>query len=178
MNFKKFYSDPSELGDIWSCERNFPIFRYAEILLSYAEAKMEKDEIDNSVYEAIDQIRVRAGMPKVDRTQYNTQAKLRELIRRERRVEFAYEGIRRFDIIRWGIISDVMGGQKIYHMNGTIGTFNPATGDFDVHLEDYRDPTYTDIEETRQFTKGKNELLPVPQTERDLNEKLSQNPGY
>lgn len=178
MNFKKFYSDPSELGDIWSCERNFPIFRYAEVLLSYAEAKMEKYEIDNSVYEAIDQVRVRAGMPKVDRAKYSTQAKLRELIRRERRVEFAYEGIRRFDIIRWGIIGDVMGGQKIYHMNGTIGTFNPTTGDFDVQLEDYRAPSYTDIEEIRQFTKGKNELLPVPQTERDLNDKLSQNPGY
>lgn len=178
MNFKKFYSAPSEFSDIWSCERSFPIFRYAEVLLSYAEAKMEKNDIDNSVYDALDQVRKRAEMPAVDRVKYASQTKLRELIRRERRVEFAYEGLRRFDILRWGIIQDVMGGQKIFHMNGKVGDFNPQTGDYDVELEDYRSPSYTDIEEIRTFTVGKNELLPVPQTEIDLNDKLTQNPGY
>lgn len=178
MNFKKFYSDPSEFPDIWDCERSFPIFRYAEILLSYAEAKMENDDIDNTVYDALDAVRKRAGMPNVDREKYASQDKLRELIRRERRVEFAYEGLRRFDIIRWGIIKDVMNGQKIFHMNGKIGEFNSETGDFDVELDDYRSSSYTDIEEIRIFTAGKNELLPVPQTEIDLNNKLTQNPGY
>lgn len=100
MNFKKFYSDPSEFGDIWSCDRNFPILRYAEVLLSYAEAKMELGQIDNSVYEAINQVRRRAEMPDVDQQKYATQDKLRELIRRERRVEFAYEGMRRYDLLR------------------------------------------------------------------------------
>lgn len=59
-----------------------------------------------------------------------------------------------------------------------VGDFNPQTGDYDVELEDYRSPSYTDIEEIRTFTVGKNELLPVPQTEIDLNDKLTQNPGY
>lgn len=178
MNFKKFYSDPNEFSDIWSCERSFPIFRYAEVLLSYAEAKMENNDIDNTVYDALDKIRVRAGMPKVDNVKYASQDKLRELIRRERRVELAYEGLRRFDIIRWGIIKDVMDGQKIFHMNGKICEFNEDAGDFNIKLENYRSPSYTDIEETRVFTAGKNELLPIPQTERDLNDKLDQNPGY
>lgn len=173
MNFKKFYSDPSEFGDIWSCDRNFPILRYAEVLLSYAEAKMEMGLIDASVYDAIDQVRHRAGMPAVDRTKYATQDKLRELIRRERRVEFAYEGLRRYDIQRWGIMDKVM-PETIYHMNGTITDHMNAEGDYDVQLA----PFDNDIEEVRHFTKGKNELLPVLQTVIDVNPNITQNPNY
>lgn len=173
MNFKKFYSDPAEMGDIWSCDRNFPIFRYAEVLLSYAEAKIELGQIDESVYQAIDQVRQRAEMPVVDRTKYATQDKLRELVRRERRVEFAYEGLRRYDLQRWGIMADVM-PETIYHMNGTITDNLNAEGDYDVVIAPYTN----DIEEVRQFTKGKNELLPVPQTVIDVNPNITQNPNY
>ena len=173
MNFKKFYSDPAEMGDIWSCDRNFPIFRYAEVLLSYAEAKIELGQIDESVYNAIDQVRLRAEMPAVDRTKYATADKLRELVRRERRVEFAYEGMRRYDLLRWGTLADVM-PETIYHMNGTITNNKNAEGDYDVVLAPYTN----DIEEVRKFTKGKNELLPVPQTVIDVNPNITQNPGY
>ena len=174
MSFKKFYSDPTEYSNIWSCERNFPMFRYAEILLSYAEAKVELGQIDATVYDAIDQVRHRAGLPAVDRTKYASQEKLRELVRRERRVEFAYEGLRRDDIIRWGIAKDVMNA-TIYHMNGTITDQLNAEGDYNVRLEDVTDQ---DVEERRVFTVGKNELLPVPQSAIDANPNLSQNPGY
>ena len=172
MNFKKFYSEPSEFGDIWSCDRNFPIFRYAEVLLSYAEAKMELGQIDATVYDAINQVRERAGMPDVDQTKYATQDKLRELIRRERRVEFVYEGLRRWDILRWGIAKDVM-PEPIWNMDGTILPTINAEGDNDVKLE-----PYTTYEEIRQFTAGRNELFPVPQTVIDNNPLISQNPGY
>lgn len=173
MNFKKFYAAPEEFGDIWSCDRNFPILRYAEVLLSYAEAKVELNEIDASVYEAINQVRHRAGMPQVDEQKYNNQEKLRELVRRERRVEFAYEGIRRFDLQRWGIMDQTM-PETIYHMNGTITDHKNAEGDYDVKLTPYTN----DIEEVRHFTKGKNELLPVPQTVIDVNSQITQNPNY
>lgn len=173
MNFKKFYSDPSEFGDIWSCDRNFPILRYAEVLLSYAEAKMELGQIDATVYDAINQVRRRAEMPEVDQQKYATQEKLRQLIRRERRVEFAYEGLRRYDLQRWGIMADAM-PETIYHMNGTITGNMNAEGDYDVKLA----PFTNDIEEVRHFTKNKNELLPVPQTVIDVNPQISQNPGY
>lgn len=175
MNFKKFYTDLSEYPNIWSCERNFPMFRYAEILLSYAEAKIEMNDIDQSVYEAINQVRHRAQMPDVDQSKYNNREKLRELVRRERRVEFAYEGLRRDDIIRWGIAKDVMNGAKIYHMNGTITDHMNAEGDYDVELTPYSD---ADIEETRRFVVGKNELLPVPQSVIDADPNITQNPGY
>ena len=108
FNFKKFYSDLSEYDDYWDAARNFPVLRYAEVLLSYAEAKIEQGKVDASVYDAINQVRTRAGMPNVDEAKYNTADKLRELVRRERRVEFAYEGMRRWDIIRWGIAKDVL----------------------------------------------------------------------
>lgn len=173
MNFKKFYADPEEFGDIWSCDRNFPILRYAEVLLSYAEAKIELGDIDASVYAAINQVRHRAGMPNVDEQKYNSQEKLRELVRRERRVEFAYEGLRRFDLQRWGIMDKAM-PETIYHMNGTITDHKNAEGDYDVKLSPYAN----DIEEVRHFTKGKNEILPVPQTVIDVNPKITQNPNY
>ena len=172
MNFKKFYSDLSEYDNIWSCERNFPIYRYAEVLLSYAEAKIELDAIDASVYDAINQVRHRAGLPDVDETKYADQNSLRELVRRERRVEFAYEGLRRDDIIRWGIAPEVM-NSTVYHMNGTITDHKNAEGDYDVVLL-----PYDDVEDVRIFVAGKNELLPVPQSVIDANPATTQNPLY
>ena len=53
------------------------------------------------MYAKINLVRQRVGMPAVDQTKYGTKDKLRELIRRERSVEFAGEGLRRADILRW-----------------------------------------------------------------------------
>jgi hypothetical protein len=170
-NFKKFYSNLDEFDDYWDADRNFPVFRYAEVLLSYAEACIEQNKIDDSVYSAINQVRKRAGMPDVDKTKYASQAKLRELVRRERRVEFAYEGLRRMDIIRWGIAKDVM-TQPIEYMTGEVLTTKNADGDYNVNI------TGRVLEENRTFTVGKNELLPVPQSAIDANDQLTQNPGY
>ncbi len=170
-NFKKFYGNLDEFDDIWDADRNFPVLRYAEVLLSYAEAKIEQNEIDASVYDAIDQVRERGPMPKVDRAKYNNQATLRELVRRERRVEFAYEGLRRMDIIRWDIAKDVL-NQPVVRVKGELLTTKNAEGDFNVKI------TGTELEENRTFTVGKNEVLPVPQSAIDANPNLKQNPGY
>jgi hypothetical protein len=171
FNFKKFYGNLAEYDDYWDAERNFPVLRYAEVLLSYAEAKIEQNEIDESVYDAINQVRTRAGMPNVDEAKYNNQEKLRELVRRERRVEFAYEGMRRWDIIRWGIAKDVL-NQPLLRVEGELLTTKNAEGDFDVKI------TNTALEENRTFTVGKNELLPIPQGILDANPQITQNPGY
>ena len=161
----------SEYDDVWNAERNFPVLRYAEVLLSYAEAKIELNQIDASMYDAINQVRTRAGMPNVDEAKYNNQEKLRELIRRERRVEFAYEGMRRWDVIRWGIAKDVM-SQPVVRVEGEILPTKNEEGDFNVNI------TGTTVEETRTFTVGKNELLPIPQGTIDANPLITQNPGY
>ncbi len=101
MYYRKYLNDMQN-GET-STYVNWIIFRFADVLLMYTEAKNEESGPDNSVYEALDSIRVRAGMPRVDRTRYSNKETLRELIRNERRVELAAEGLRYFDIIRWRI---------------------------------------------------------------------------
>lgn len=106
--FRKYVNDmqPGESAS----GKNQIIIRYADVLLMYAEAQNENNGPDDSVYEAIDLIRSRAGMPNVDRSRYSTKGSLRELIRNERRVELAGEALRYFDIIRWRIAEDVLNG--------------------------------------------------------------------
>ena len=106
-NFKKLV-DPGYTSDDWDGPNNFPIIRYAEVLLIYAEAKNELSGPDPSIYAALDDIRDRSGMPPVDQSVYNTQDNLRQLIRNERRIELAGEGQRYSDIRRWGIADQVM----------------------------------------------------------------------
>ena len=84
--------------------------RYAVVLLNYVEAAIELNQLsDPNIYDYLDDIRDRAGMPPVDRTKYATQTKLRELVRRERRVELAFEGHHYYhDIRRWMIAPQKM----------------------------------------------------------------------
>lgn len=90
---------------------NYMLMRYAEILLTYAEAKIEAGEIDQSVTNAINEVRSRAyGTVASDIAHYpevniGTQSSMRDLIRKERRVELAGEGLRWFDIKRWKAIN-------------------------------------------------------------------------
>lgn len=88
--------------------QSFPLLRYAEVLLTYAEAKNELSGPDQTIYNALNQIRDRASMPRVNQTAYSSQTALRELIRNERRIELAEEGQRYFDIRRWNIAPQVM----------------------------------------------------------------------
>jgi hypothetical protein len=105
-NFRKMV-DPAYKNE-WDGAQDFPIIRYAEILLSYAEAKNELSGPDTSIFTALNDIRNRSGMPDVDPLVYNTQVKLRQLIRNERRIELACEGQRFQDIRRWNIAATVM----------------------------------------------------------------------
>lgn len=57
-NFRK-WTDPKDKSMLWKCTIQFCLIRYAEVLLNYAEAKIEANQIDNSVYDAINQIRQR-----------------------------------------------------------------------------------------------------------------------
>src|SRR5690606_30540564 len=78
---------------------NAGIFRYAELLLIYAEAKIEANTIDASVYDAINQIRERAHMPLLEPNL--TQAQLRTALRYERKIELCNDGLRWYDLRRW-----------------------------------------------------------------------------
>lgn len=147
---------------------NVMVIRLAEVLLTYAEAAIESNQITNEVYDAIDRVRQRSGMPKVDRTVYDTQEKLRELIRRERRVELAFEGLRFFDIKRWNLGPQVLNGPLYGSREGSVDpqTGNVTWGATRIKLED------------RVFHQERNYLLPIPQSELDANPNISQNKGY
>ena len=129
---------------------NYIILRYADILLSYAEAKNEATGPDATVYSALNQVRERAGMPDVQ--PIYSQADLRGLIQHERRIEFAGEGTFYNDIRRWRTAEKVL--------NDTIFTYS-------------RSPI-----ELRKFDPNKNYWWPIPQTQLDLNPQLTQNKGY
>ena len=166
--YKKFTSDLSDYTDMWNTGLNMILIRYAEILLTYAEAKIETGAVDNSVYEALDAVRQRAGMPKVDRATYASQSALRTLVRRERRVELAMEGLRWFDIKRWEIGPQVRQGKVYGTRLGTVDQKNGSitlTGD---HIE----------VESRTFSSERDYLWPIPRKETDVNHNLTQNPGY
>ncbi|GAB2785943.1 RagB/SusD family nutrient uptake outer membrane protein [Rhabdobacter roseus] len=142
---------------------NSIIFRYAEVLLNYAEAKNELSGPDASVYEAIHKIRTRAGLPNLPAGL--SQEQMRQRIRRERRVELAFEGKRLLDLWRWRVAPQVFSqplrGMKITTVNGalTYEVVNVGGG-------------------TIKFDPGKNYLMPIPQAVIDQNPKIVQNPGY
>ena len=96
---------PFTTSSATTTDQDYIHLRYADILLMYAEAKNEIIGPDVSVYGSIDQIRGRTGinMPPTDQSRYNTKEKLRDYIRHERRVEFAFEGQRYNDLKRWNI---------------------------------------------------------------------------
>lgn len=137
---------------------NWIIFRYAEVLLNYAEAKNEASGPDNTIYDALDLIRNRAGMPPVNREKYNSKEKLREFIRNERRVELACEGLRYFDIIRWRIAEVVL--NKVV-TSAVIPGVLPQN----------------EIEK-RVFDPNKHYVWPIPQIAIDKAKNLEQHPEW
>jgi hypothetical protein len=171
-NYRKYMGSFDDNTSYWNMGSDIYIFRYAEVLLTIAEAKTELGQIDDELYNGIDAVRQRAGMPKTDRIKYNNQSKLRELVRRERRVEFAGEGLRRDDIIRWKLASSVMNGQLTGVKKGAVLGTTYGNGDYNVNLS-----LDGNVIENRTFAE-KNQLLPIPQSALDKNAKLTQNIGY
>ncbi len=143
---------------------NYWIFmRYAEVLLNYAEAQNEYlDAPDNSIYEAVNEIRKRPGVNMPDIPSGLTKVEMRERIRHERRIELAFESHRFWDIKRWRISTDVLKGA--YGMKAT----KQADGSFNYErflIEPRNIPAHYD-------------LFPIPQSIINKNLSLKQNPGY
>lgn len=108
FGLRKFF-DESYSGSVLYYGANVNVVRYAEVLLSFLEAKLEAgDPVDQAMLDAtINKVRGRStvNMPRVTETD---PVKLREILRRERRVELALEGLRYWDLLRWGIAQDVL----------------------------------------------------------------------
>ncbi len=158
-------------GPFMGVAKNYDIIRYDEVLLIQAEAYIELGQQDKAL-PLINQIRARAAasttrLKKLDGTfasNYNvqpypaagwTQAYARQALQWERRLEFATEGHRFFDLVRWGIAEK---------------TLNDYTA-----VEKNRRPFLA----TAHFTAGRDEYLPIPQSEITFTNGLyKQNPAY
>lgn len=191
---------------VYLASYNVLLMRYAEVLLTYAEAKIELNEIDNSVYSAINDVRLRVKMPgilTVDPTRANNQVKLRQIVRRERKVELAREaGLHLFDMRRWrtGAIENA---EKTYGFPIATGVdaaknifpegYDQATPDMvPVYGTAGSDRDLNDMAlyaafgsklRSRDTDRPKNwddkfYLWPVPRTERSKAPQLTQNEGY
>jgi len=144
---------------------NLMLIRYADILLMYAEAKNELNQMDNTVWNAtVRAVRARAGFTDAAALTFNAslgQQGYREIIRNERRTEFGMEGLRIFDIRRWKIAEDVLNG---YAHGARFGVLSVDNGYLRVNL--------------RTFDPDKHYLWPIPRDERLVNPNLSQNPNW
>ncbi|MCE7061998.1 RagB/SusD family nutrient uptake outer membrane protein [Dyadobacter sp. CY343] len=163
---KKFMNDALPIDNPWDIAgtQTWIYFRYAEILLSYAEAQNEAVGPDASVYAAINAVRQRTGVAMPALKTGLTQAQMREKIRNERRIELAFEEHRYYDVRRWKI-ADRTENVPAYGIE--IGKAGNAF-------------TYTKKEAlTGKSFAEKQYWLPIPRAEiQASNNKLEQNPGY
>ena len=114
--FDRDLTDENSIHIHGTSEQSIIHLRYADVLLMYAEAKHKLGQFNQSVYdETIKLIRDRVGMGNVDVSGMSDTEKM-ELIMYERNVELAFEGQRRFDLLRWGIL-----GETIQSLTDPVG---------------------------------------------------------
>lgn len=132
---------------------NFPYFRYAEILLNYAEAQNEAlSAPDQSVYDAINEIRDRSGQP--DLQAGLTKEQMRVKIKNERRIELLLEEHRFYDLRRWKdgeVLAQPIMGMRVYD--------DHDDGNLRYSIEKVEDRVFT----------GQNYYLPIPLKEQERN---------
>lgn len=172
------------------------IMRYADVLLMYAEAKIELNDIDDSVFEAMNRVRARAYKASVDSDGYpriseTDQSKLRTILRTERRMEFAFEGLRIYDIYRWRIAGKVLNSSNyglpldenrqrsliddgMWFMGGVPPIDENGSADFSK----MPNISYAQILSTRVFVEPKHYLWPLPTDEIVALKNVTQNDGY
>lgn len=156
------YFDPSAQANYVS-GLNLHLFRYAEILLDYAEAKNSLGQMDAQTWDkTIGALRARAGFTDPGALTYPGNTDMTNIIRRERRVELAMEGLRPDDIRRWKIAETVMNG----YAHGAR-----FSGDLSI------DNGYIRAQK-RQFDPSRDYLWAIPENEIGLDKNLTQNPGY
>lgn len=173
------------------------VMRYADVLLMYAEAKIELGEIDDSVLEAMNRVRARAY--KVDykaTSQYpaittTDRDELRSILRFERRMEFAFEGTRYMDLIRWRVAEKALnmpnyGLLDPDELRAKVTSkglwFFPEVPAVDenavVDFTGLGQKGLAKLLTNGQFDASRQYLWPIPSKEVLINENMDQNPGY
>lgn len=165
-------------------------FRYAEILLNYAEAKAELGTLTQTdVDMSINLLRDRVGMPDLvlgnivedPNWEFPELGPVINEVRRERRVELAMEGFRHDDLWRWAAVeSQIVGWQPLgaYRQQWQGEVDEEALDFYPVNEEGYIEPFQVGLPNGYQFRPEQDYLLPIPTEELTLNDKLDQNPGW
>jgi starch-binding outer membrane protein, SusD/RagB family len=180
---RKYY-DFKYVTKLTQCENPFMLCRYAEVLLTYAEAKIELNQIDADCLGAINQVRGRADV-KMPAITALSQAEMRRIVRYERKVELWNENLRWQDLLRWKraevVLTRTIFGRPV--LGDPIG-YKP------VQFDEYGDPIYDEASYVphpstdyrvlirTNFNKNRDYLWPIPETELSLNPGLGQNPGW
>ena len=138
-----------------TCPTNFPVVRFADVLLMYAEAENEANGPSNAVYNAVNRVRNRADV--VNLPAGLSKEQMQREIWLERYRELMFETHLYFDVKRWGVA----------HTNDPV--FGLNKDELDFRLKKIF---------TRTFDQGKDYLLPIPASEIDLNPLLEQNPKF
>jgi len=142
---------------------NLHLFRYAEILLDYAEAENSLGQMNASIWNAtIGALRARAGFTDPGALTYPATGDMTTIIRRERRAELALEGLRIDDIRRWQTAQTVMNG----YAHGAQFSGDLTTDNGFIRAQ------------KREFNPGRDYVWPIPANDVSLDKNLTQNPGY
>ncbi|WP_295728807.1 RagB/SusD family nutrient uptake outer membrane protein [uncultured Muribaculum sp.] len=193
---RKGAQDSWRTGEMQS-ENPTVIIRYADVLLMYAEAKVELNELDNAMLNAINDVRARAYKTTRDNvTAYPAlamadQNSMRLAIRRERRVEFAWEGRRFFDLLRWEGWMEKAFSHDYYAFPNKSGMADmekngeyywPGTPEIDEYgMADFK-PMFDAGKIARVLPRKfdpRLPLLPLPFVDVDIsNGKIQNNPGW
>ncbi len=130
--------------------QDFYVIRYADVLLMRAEALAETGDL-GAAASLVNQVRDRVNMPSVQQVEgITTQEAMIEIVRHERRVELALEGLRFMDLKRWGELQDAFARAAA----DPVGPYNPS------------------------FQGLRSEFFPIPQNEIDVNPELEQHPAW
>lgn len=138
---------------------NFPLLRYSDVLLMYAEASNELSGPTREAYDCVLKVRTRAGVATRDYGEYDKDS-FRELVRNERGRELCFESLRRFDLIRWGVYVDSMHGYSEQTADSRWASSSALAGRA-LNMGGY--------------IQKRHELLPIPSIELGVNKELSQN---
>jgi hypothetical protein len=167
---KKFLGSNENTNLFTAYYHHYQIFRYAEILLNYAEALNESDPSKKAEIEScLIALRKRAGIAPGSDDRYGlpatySQERMRRIIRNERRIELCFEEHRFWDVRRWKIAENVLN--------------KPVKG---VRITRQSDGSYTYVYEdvaTASFKAPTMYWYPIPRVERWGNKALEQNPGW
>ncbi|UYQ94443.1 RagB/SusD family nutrient uptake outer membrane protein [Chitinophaga horti] len=165
---RKFMGNFENASQYANTSHDWVMFRYAEVLLNFAEAENEYNGATADVYKAIRDVRARAGIAAGADGSYGLRAnmspaEMRAVIRNERRIELAFEEHRYWDIRRWKI------AQSVFQQ--------PLTG-MSILL-DGMGLTYTRVPVSRvTFAAPRMYLYPIPYGEVVKNDNMRQNPGW